>query len=253
MGIGRVPGIVVTVLVVGAILGSVNVAKSENPRPQPVAISKKTADCDPHRQFVFFPGRGRVWSEPARVIVMARADDPRIADVRDAVNFWNAQLLGIGSSFFLTEPIVIELGYEDEQYVKDGSKRVVVWNADLPPPPARYEDFCGSIVIALARGDFVSFARAMPDYGMVLVGIKGNSHYPLNFPNVARNLIAHEIGHAVGLGHNANPTTLMCGRPASCRPVAYRSMVERFLPLTNREKLQLMVNYGDDLYESASR
>jgi predicted Zn-dependent protease len=36
--------------------------------------------------------------------------------------------------------------------------------------------------------------------------------YPLTLPNVARNVIAHELGHAIGLSHNDDPNYLMCGR-----------------------------------------
>jgi predicted Zn-dependent protease len=41
--------------------------------------------------------------------------------------------------------------------------------------------------------------------------------YPLTLPNVARNVIAHELGHAIGLSHNDDPNYLMCGR--RCRAV----------------------------------
>jgi len=61
---------------------------------------------------------------------------------------------------------------------------------------------------------------------------------------VARqNVIAHELGHAIGLGHNDDPTTLMCGRPAPCRPSLFQSQEARFFPLTDREKALLLKMY----------
>src|SRR5438105_11470885 len=55
-----------------------------------------------------------------------------------------------------------------------------------------------------------------------------------------------EIGHAMGLGHNSDPATLMCGRPAPCRPDALASSNEHYLPLTSAEKVQLLALYADD-------
>ena len=63
------------------------------------------------------------------------------------------------------------------------------------------------------------------------------------FTNVGRNVIAHELGHAIGLGHNDDPANLMCGRPASCRPDAFRSNVERYFPLMEEEKQFLLKLY----------
>ncbi len=60
---------------------------------------------------------------------------------------------------------------------------------------------------------------------------------------MARNVIAPELGHAIGLGHNDDPSNLMCGRPASCRPDAFRSNVERYLPLMEEEKQFLLKLY----------
>jgi hypothetical protein len=84
-----------------------------------------------------------------------------------------------------------------------------------------------------------------------LVAIKSVRAYPLTLPNVARNVIAHELGHAIGLAHNSDPTMLICGRPAPCRPMAFQyfrrsglskqmqrvSNLGHFLPWRDRPRL----------------
>ena len=59
---------------------------------------------------------------------------------------------------------------------------------------------------------------------------------PLSLPNTVRNVVAHELGHVLGLNHNADSTMLMCGRPASCRPIAFVSDSARFFPLTKEDE-----------------
>lgn len=102
------------------------------------------------------------------------------------------------------------------------------------------------LIICLARSDFVSFASWFTPEGRRVVGIRSTTFWPMDQPNVARNDIAQEVGHAIGLGHNADPTLLLCGRPAQCRPGAFQSSETRSFPLAEEERQRLLGTYPPD-------
>ena len=146
---------------------------------------------------------GVAWRETPKIVVMSVGGDPRLSLVDEAVSFWNKTLDEVGSGFRLG-PVT----------------RVV-----RPIP----EEALQSLSQSGSRGRWV--------------GIRGPNLPPMNLPNVARNVIAHELGHAIGLGHNSDPTKLMCGRPAECRPPLFRSDQPRLFPVTDDEKDQLLRMY----------
>ena len=187
------------------------------------------------------PNPVRGWNKIPRIVVLGQEGDWRNQLVIDGVDFWNKQLGEIGSGFrlgpvrFVSEIIPPSELAALSQATLDGEP--------VREPPSGLMQVEGDLIIALSDWVFVSFAMFFPKVGKRLIGISTFQRSPLRFTNVGRNIVAHELGHAIGLRHNDDRTKLMCGRPASCRPDAFRSDVEHYFPLMEEEKQYLLKLY----------
>jgi Dual-action HEIGH metallo-peptidase len=181
------------------------------------------------------------WGTVPTITLAAPAQDPRIPLALEAVAFWNRQFAELGTPFRLGD-VTQTTDTLPADYLTRLSAAVLKRE---PPPevPERVRRMPGDLILALSDGDFVSFAARLPSGARVVVGIRSAQGPPLSLPNVGRNVIAHELGHALGLRHNDDPATLMCGRPAPCRPPGFQSDVPRFFPLTEADKGLLLRLY----------
>jgi len=175
-------------------------------------------------------------------VVGQDAADPRWLAVEEAVEFWNQQLAGIGVDLRLGPVARLVRSVPDDALVQM-SRAIVNAGGYSPRVPSELDNVPGDIILALSTVDLISFGRTWRPGEAGLVGVKRADLFPLSLPNVARNLIAHELGHVLGLRHNSDPAMLMCGRPAPCRPDLFASSTPRFSPLTAEDKAALRARW----------
>ena len=180
----------------------------------------------------------------ANEVTALLTDIDRIADGGSAIRFAIGEY-GAGKSFFLN--LVRSIALE---------RKLVTVHADLSPDRrlhatrgqarslyaelmrnlstrARPDGAAMPSIVERFVSESLKLARSR-DVSPVIV-IRDDSAAPMSHPDVARQVIAHEIGHVIGLGHNNDPARMMCGLPADCELERLQFSPGRFLPLTDGE------------------
>ncbi len=169
----------------------------------------------------------------SRIVVLAPDDsDPRLELLSDALAYWNDTFRQLGLTPVLQETQVIVAPPETrtfENYAWQVSRGAGRHPPGLPrpDPPPELSEIDAEVVVLLSRQKLMPFAWPSDDrpsddtrgsdpariepsprrrYFVAIPSLDD----PADPTNDARNVIAHELGHALGLSHHGDPTTLMC-------------------------------------------
>ena len=112
-----------------------------------------------------------------------------------------------------------------------------------PDAPEELTGLDADIVVLLSRQNILSYTWPLPRTAppRYLVVIRLARGLDRGDAMVSRHVVAHELGHALGLLHNESPHTLMCG---PCQPLTSEPDETGFLPLTDAERARLVAFHG---------
>jgi hypothetical protein len=184
---------------------------------------------------VAVPAAGQTGVTRDVIILAPSADDPRVELTRAALEFWNRTLTEVGVDIRLHEKSVVVAApgvRAIETFARFVAQRGgrIPKGASGPQPPPELRAVGGDVVLLLSRQPLLPFAWPLvgsPDY---FVTIRAPEPRRPGDTRVLRNVIAHELGHTLGLTHHRASFTLMCG---PCSSIAAADDTLEWLPLTD--------------------